>query len=159
EKEPEKDPKEPKDDRTEIRGTWITWTTVARSTDRETFPPEQVKVTYVITDDKLMRVGDDGFLDREQTFKLDPTQRPKAIDITDRAAGTRSGIYQLEDDTLKIYSDVEGKRPTAFPGKGDPMQPMLLKRVSRAFAPVAQRFANAPGCFWMINPTSPPGIG
>jgi uncharacterized protein (TIGR03067 family) len=146
---------QPKDDRTEIRGTWVTSETVTRSTNRQTFPPEEVKVTCVITEDKILRVGDDGFLDHDQTYKLDPTQRPKAIDVTDPRIGTFLGIYELEGDTLKIYYSLDN-RPAEFPGKSDVMKATVYKRVSRNFAPVAQRFANAPGCFWMINPTPPP---
>ena len=144
-----------KDDRVEIQGTWESWTTVTHSSNGEVSPPERLKLTSVITEDKIMRVGQDGFLEDEQSYKLDPTKSPKAIDITDRRLGdTFLGIYQLEGDTLKIlYTD---ERPKKFPSEKDQMKPMVWKRVSRNYAPVAQRFANAPGCFWMINPTSPP---
>jgi RNA polymerase sigma factor (sigma-70 family) len=146
------DASQPKDDRTEIRGTWESWTTVTRSTGRETFPPEKEKDTYVITDDKIMWVGKDGFLDREETFKLNPTQRPKAIDFMDRVTGTTFfGIYELEGDTLRTYSSRD-KRPTEFPSKTELLKGREFKRVSRVFAPVAQRFDNAPGCYWVVEP-------
>jgi RNA polymerase sigma factor (sigma-70 family) len=141
---------QPKDDRTEIRGTWVTWETVTRSINGKTLPPQREKRTWVITEDKIMQVGADGFLDQEDAYKLDPNPRPKAIDLTSPRFGTYLGIYELQGDTLKIcYGE---KRPTEFPAD-DRM--LVFKRVSRAFDPVAQRFANAPGCFWIDQPRNP----
>jgi uncharacterized protein (TIGR03067 family) len=146
---------QPKDDRTEIRGTWETWYTVTRSATGKLPSTQWEKRTWVITDDKILHVGEDGFLESEETFKLDPTQRPKAIDITDPKIGTVPGIYELEGDTLKLYYELD-KRPSDFPSDKDLVKEMVHKRISRNFAPVPQRFANAPGCFWIINPGNPP---
>jgi len=53
---------------------------------------------------------------RTSTFKIDSTKRPKWFD--DVPDGTKSwpGIYELENDILKIYFDSKGvlKRPTEF---------------------------------------------
>jgi uncharacterized protein (TIGR03067 family) len=68
-------------------------------------------------DDKVMRAA---------TMKLDPTKKPKWIDITftdgPEKGKTRLGIYALEGDTQKIcYGDLDKERPTEFvskPGTG-----------------------------------------
>ena len=53
------------------------------------------------------------------TFKIDPTAKPKTIDITqtsgDNKGKTSLGIYDLDGDTLKIAWAPPGKdRPTEF---------------------------------------------
>jgi RNA polymerase sigma factor (sigma-70 family) len=147
-----KETSQPKDDRSEVRGTWETWTMVTRGTGRETFPPELAKSTYVITEDKIQLVGQDGYLQREQSYKLDPTQKPKVIDVSDRiTATTLLGIYELAGDALRIRYGRD-KRPTDFSA-----ELQVFHRVSRDCAPVPQRYANAPGCFWIDEPRANPG--
>jgi len=48
----------------------------------------------------------------ELSFKLDPSQKPKSIDIADKDRITQ-GIYSVEGDMLKIcLPSPTGKRPT-----------------------------------------------
>jgi uncharacterized protein (TIGR03067 family) len=68
------------------------------------------------------------------TFKVDPSKKPKTIDVTftdgPEKGKTSLGIYELEGDTYKVCVDPEGKsRPTEFavkPGSGYVLQ--ILKR-------------------------------
>ena len=68
------------------------------------------------------------------TFKVDPSKKPKTIDVTftDGPAKDKTalGIYELEGDTYKVITDPAGKsRPTEFavkPGSGHVLQ--VLKR-------------------------------
>jgi uncharacterized protein (TIGR03067 family) len=68
------------------------------------------------------------------TFKVDPSKRPKTIDVTftdgPEKGKTSLGIYELEGDTYKVCVDPAGKsRPTEFavkPGSGHVLQ--VLKR-------------------------------
>jgi len=67
-------------------------------------------------------------------FKLDPTSKPKAIDLVGadgpQKGRVRLGVYQLDGDTLKICQAFPGaNRPTAFTTQGDTRQNiMVLKR-------------------------------
>jgi uncharacterized protein (TIGR03067 family) len=49
---------------------------------------------------------------KDGTFKVDPTKKPKEIDITVGGKASK-GIYELKDDTLKICVS-DGDRPTEF---------------------------------------------
>lgn len=64
--------------------------------------------------------GDD--VGQDVTYRLDPTQSPKAIDLK-RYGRTVLGIYELDGDTLKLCVDREpGRRPTQFkttPGRNE----------------------------------------
>jgi uncharacterized protein (TIGR03067 family) len=58
------------------------------------------------------------------TFELDPTQKPKTIDLVDVDVEKKRlirGIYFLEGDTLTVcYREAEkGERPTEFATKPD----------------------------------------
>jgi len=146
----------PEDDREKLQGTWEWWTTVTETINGEQKPPRKIKVTWAIKEDKIQEVGKDGFLVDEWTFKLNQASTPKAIDMSHRRSGTTSlGIYQLEGDTLTIEQGAPQGRPTIFSTAPD--RKMTLHRVSRIAVNVPQRFANEPGCFWLVDPRTPGG--
>jgi RNA polymerase sigma factor (sigma-70 family) len=146
------------DDRREMQGTWVSWETEVRTVNRgngiQTLPPRQRKVTWVITADKITRVGEDGFIDYEWSYTLYPERSPKALDMISQQFGPDPNIYRLKGDSLQIAVGKDNQRPAAFPAKEESV--LDLQRVSRKTPAVAARFANAPGCFWMIEPTNPP---
>jgi RNA polymerase sigma-70 factor (ECF subfamily) len=89
----------------------------------------------VFTDNKLaFRTKDDKPVprfEREWTVKLDPTAKPKAMDLRsgDQLA---TAIYELDGETLKICGgDTGGKRPTGFKG-GERLLFLVLKREAAA---------------------------
>jgi RNA polymerase sigma factor (sigma-70 family) len=134
-----------------MRGTWSRTETENITQNGKPLPPREKKVTYVIAEDKLIRLGDDGLIDETLNLALDPTATPKSVDLVSLRYGTLLGIYQLDGDSLKIrYSGAENKRPTGFsPADWE------FKRVSRTPAKTGPRFVNAPGCHWMIAPSTP----
>jgi RNA polymerase sigma factor (sigma-70 family) len=135
-----------------MRGTWTTTVTDRRFINGEPQPVEQVTVTFVIEADKLFILGKDGFVDHEMTIKLDPGQKPRAIDLVSRQDGTLIGIYQLDGDTLRINVDSpQRKRPAVFPGD-DKLMWGVLHRTSRTPTPTIPRYANAPGWYWTVEP-------
>lgn len=136
-----------------MQGTWTTTTTKEEFVNGEPQPPRKISVKFIIVEDKIIWLGEDGFIFMEWTIRLDPSRKPKAIDLINRKDGTLLGIYRLEGDSLKIHFDV-AKRPSEFPAKAETLWD--LKRVSRTPEKAIARFPNAPGCFWVIEPTGTP---
>jgi uncharacterized protein (TIGR03067 family) len=150
---------DPHTDTADIRGTWsATDTQSVFSNSKQHGPKTETvtkTVTYVISDDRFIRLGDDGLIDDEWLIHLDPGSSPKAIDLVSRKTGTEHGIYELgKDGVLRICTPPGDKRPTDFTA-GSTWE---LKRVSTTPRKTAQRFANAPGCFWMVEPRTPSSL-
>lgn len=96
-----------------------TWTYLSLEEDGKQMPQEDIKnMTVTFTGDKVMlRQGSQ--LIRAGTQKIDPTKKPKTVDVTyteGEAKGmTRLGIYELTDDTARVCFSTTGKdRPTEF---------------------------------------------
>jgi uncharacterized protein (TIGR03067 family) len=68
------------------------------------------------------------------TFRLDPSQTPKAIDATRVKGGKMAKGYELDGDTLKLCLPIrlEKERPTEFaaPEKSEVLL-LTLKRVKK----------------------------
>ncbi|MDB5312449.1 MAG: hypothetical protein JWO38_6651 [Gemmataceae bacterium] len=105
-----------------------TWAVVSADRDGKKLTAEQIKgVTFTIdgTGKALVKKGDQLLFDG--TIKIDPTKKPKTVDVTQTSEGENKGktilsIYQIEGDTLKVCSAEPGKdRPTELsskPGSG-----------------------------------------
>jgi uncharacterized protein (TIGR03067 family) len=102
---------------------------------------EKMKIPEDALKDPRMKIVGDKFTVKENadatfggTFKVDPSKKPKTIDVTfadgKEKGKTMVGIYELEGDTYKVCIDPEGKnRPAEFkiqPGSGHVLE--LLKR-------------------------------
>jgi uncharacterized protein (TIGR03067 family) len=148
---------EPQTDSADIRGTWSATVTQKGFLNDKLGPRTTTvtkTVTYVISDDRFLILGDDGLIDDEWLIRLDPSSNPKAIDLVSRKIGTLQGIYELGNDgVLRIRTSPGNKRPTDFAAEG-----WDLKRVSKTPMKTAQRFANDPGCFWMVEPRPPSSL-
>lgn len=111
-------PKEGGADQKAMQGTWL-----ATSAEMAGKPfPDQVtkSIRLVLADGKYtVTVGD---RPDEGTTKIDPTKKPKTLDITG-TKGPNQGktflcIYELTGDTLRVCYDLSGKeRPTEFKTK------------------------------------------
>ncbi len=99
------------------------WTTVSIVRDGETVVPEEEIKALKLTisgDKRVLKVGDE--VRSEGTYKLDPSKKPKAIDITVSEGPLKGktvvGIYEIDGDTQKICLALEGtERPKEFTSK------------------------------------------
>lgn len=76
--------------------------------------------------------------EKQATYTVDPTKKPKTIDVTYRTGSekgkTLQGIYELDGDDLKVAFRFpsEKERPTEFSSeKDDSVQVLFLKRAKR----------------------------
>ncbi len=117
-----------KEDLKKLEGTWIV---ASREANGKDAPSEQSKGTVLFKADKVSLCGPDGEVIGEATITIDPTRKPKHIDLTitkgtgdfKKYEGKKSlGIYELDGDTLKacwtLYG-AERERPDAFATKPD----------------------------------------
>ena len=110
-----------------------TWKIVSLETEQNKLGEDALKdFRLKIEGDKFTAVENSGEV--HGTFKVDPTKKPKTIDITMKEGPmkdkTMLGIYELDGDTYKLCGDMQGKsRPTEFavkPGSGFVLE--VLKR-------------------------------
>jgi peroxiredoxin len=105
----------------------------------------------------MFMLGQDGFIEELFFLDIDPGKKPKTIDLVSRTVGTLMGVYRLDGDKLRIHIEPEvGKqqRRPAQPADDDKSWWLVLRRSSRTPAKALSRFANAPGWFWTIEPTT-----
>jgi uncharacterized protein (TIGR03067 family) len=101
-----------------LEGTWVL---DAFETNGKAIPAEKInKIKLTIKGDKYS--VDFGEKKMELTFKIDPSKKPKAIDVTIKKGDEKAvtfGIYEVGPDTFRICRTLEaGKdRPTAFTTK------------------------------------------
>jgi uncharacterized protein (TIGR03067 family) len=100
-----------------------TWAFVSVEANGNKAPADKLKdLRWVIRGDQLFR-REGGRTIAEATIRLDPTRKPKTIDLAGKDKEGRSrrglGIYELDGDRLKIALGKE--RPAEFrsaPGSG-----------------------------------------
>jgi uncharacterized protein (TIGR03067 family) len=107
-----------KDDGKKMQGTWLP---KSGELGGKPFPDETLKtIKLVLKEDKYTATV--GSEPDKGTFKLDPSAKPKAIDITGTEGPNKGktipAIYELTDDTLTVCYNLGGKdRPTEFKTK------------------------------------------
>jgi uncharacterized protein (TIGR03067 family) len=120
---------EKKDDE-KIQGNW---TVVSREFIGKKTPEAELKALKVTIKDGTITM-DDGKKKEKIPYKLDPSKKPKAIDLANtgiESKETTLGIYELDGDTLKMcWSEKDPKhRATKFASDKDSGQTMIvLKR-------------------------------
>lgn len=113
-----------------LQGKWDVTKVVSDGTATDNLKGVQA----VFDKDRLSLVGKEG--KREFSIKLDPTKKPKAIDMTaldgDFKDKTNPAIYELMGDTLKLClsnEPGENERPTDLASKeGSKLLLMTFKR-------------------------------
>jgi uncharacterized protein (TIGR03067 family) len=100
-----------------------TWTMSSKEEDGKKFSEEEIK-DIIGTGNGLgkfsVRRGDK--IIGEATVKVDPTKKPKGIDVTftegKYKGKTALGIYEIESDTFRVCINLIGdERPAAFSAK------------------------------------------
>ena len=100
-----------------------TWTVASLVMNGEKLPEEELKkLKILIGADGSMTVQRDGTTIIKTSCKIDPTAKPKAIDVTftqgDLKGQTALGIYEIAVDTIKYCRGGPGKdRPEEFSSK------------------------------------------
>lgn len=116
----------PQDEATKLQGTWA-----VVSADGIDVPKDAVKRLKVVIRRETFRLmvpGREGEQEKlrekeKATFKLDPSKKPKAIDLTKDPKGSITrGVYELDGDTLTLVWRVGGPRPTEVLTKRRPKQ-------------------------------------
>ena len=125
----------PKRDTDAIQGAWNLVDRVYRGKSE---PLKDATLTF--TDDKLLLSGFDGpGSKREFSFKLDPSKKPKTMDLT-AIDGRYKGksfpaIYELKDGDLKLCLSNDEKnleRPTEFKSEeGSQLMVLVLKPIKK----------------------------
>jgi RNA polymerase sigma factor (sigma-70 family) len=132
----EKKADKPRTDREQIQGTWKVVSGKFNGQDPPDEEARRIKAaTWEFTADKIIvKTGGEA---RESTYKLDPTAKPRQIDVAYPGKGAEKGetipaIYSLEGDTLTICGPLPGskERPTELASEpGGRTMLMVLKRV------------------------------
>jgi uncharacterized protein (TIGR03067 family) len=101
-----------------IDGTWLP---TAAELGGQKFPDEVRKTIKLVVKDGKYTVTAGATVDQGNA-KLDPSAKPKALDITGTDGPNKGktilAIYEREGDTLRVCYDLSGKnRPTEFKTK------------------------------------------
>src|SRR5690349_15928285 len=98
-----------------------TWTMVSGAEDGKQLPKKTVKAAMlrIKGEEHTVKVGDDTM---KGTHKLDPTKKPRTIDVQDTEGPSKDktlrGIYQFKDDEFSVCFAAPGKeRPSEFTTK------------------------------------------
>jgi uncharacterized protein (TIGR03067 family) len=113
-------------DKDKIKGNW---TMASAKKNGKDVPQEEFKgIKFTFDGDKMIMMMKD--MKMEMPYKIDPTKKPKEVDVTLPDGKTGTGIYELDGDTLKIAHGESGDpRPKDFVSKeGSNISVMVLKR-------------------------------
>jgi uncharacterized protein (TIGR03067 family) len=101
-----------------------TWQAVSGEFSKEKITPREVEAIRLVIKEGTMtlEVGKEVL---KSTYKLGPSKKPCAIDLTSTDGTTKGrtylGIYELDGDSLKIcFSEYDQERPGEFAAEGKP---------------------------------------
>ena len=107
-----------------LSGTWVTVSLVndGKTLVDEKTPPKEASATKLVYDGNKWMIKVENKTVATGVFKIDPTRKPKQIDILDESGAknekTKLGIYELDGDTYKYcLAQASKPRPTEFASK------------------------------------------
>jgi uncharacterized protein (TIGR03067 family) len=109
-----------KKDRAALQGTWQV---VASEDNGEKVPADDLKGLFLIFKGDAIAIREGGKAEERFSFLLDPTKKPKEIDLTikvgPKKGQTDRAIYHLDGDLLRIciQSNNDAPRPREFVSK------------------------------------------
>jgi uncharacterized protein (TIGR03067 family) len=111
-----------------------TWRLISKEVDGKKFSEEEIQDVIATNDGAgkvSVRHGDKVF--NEGTVKLDPTKKPRAIDVTfiegERKGQMVLGIYEIEDDAFRVCVARPGdERPAEFSAKAGSGRTLITYR-------------------------------
>jgi len=122
-----------KKDKEKLQGRWQVTAAEAKG---EKVPAEEVAELEVIFAGDTIQVKEAGKVQEKFSFKIDPSQKPKTIDMTftdgPKKGRTDRGIYGFEGEQLKIciQENKDAARPKEFATKGGTdLSLVVLKRI------------------------------
>ena len=104
-------------DRAALQGTWKV---IASEDNGEKVPAGELKDLFLLFKGDAIAIREAGKAEERFSFLLDPTKKPKQIDLTikvgPKKGQTDRAIYQFDGDYLRIciQSDKDTPRPTEF---------------------------------------------
>jgi uncharacterized protein (TIGR03067 family) len=100
----------------QLQGTWV-----VSSFRQDGKAKDEMKGTELIFagDTVTLRLKKGSDTDeKKMTYKIDPTKKPKAMDVFSGKDPTMRAIYELKGDTLRVcHAKNESERPTEFSDK------------------------------------------
>lgn len=116
----------------ELQALKGTWRLVSREADGQKATDEELKDVIATRDEAgtvSVRRGDQVIY--EATGKVDPTKKPKTVDVTYTAGPNKGkvilGIYENEGDTHRVcIAQSGGARPTEFTAKAGSGQTLVV---------------------------------
>ena len=120
---PAQENKSGEDDAKKLQGTW---SVVAFEQNGKKLSNDEVKIMKVVIEGSTLTIHDGKLMKAEAKFKLDPSKKPKQVDLT-MGKDDLFGIYELNGDNFRMCTR-DDKRPTEFTPKpkGTPATTTLL---------------------------------
>jgi uncharacterized protein (TIGR03067 family) len=112
------------------------WTVVSLVEEGKAVPAAELAGFEITIEKDIYTATEKGEVVAKYRFKLDPTKKPAAVDLTpllgkEKEKAVELGIYTFDKDQLKLCVDETGKfRPSVFEGKGtETCSVIVLKKV------------------------------
>jgi uncharacterized protein (TIGR03067 family) len=120
-----------------LEGTWDVVSMVQDGDDKPLVGTMKGLQAVIAGDQRTLRAGTTVLV--QGSFRIDPTTRPRTIDVTITRGASRGqvleGIYDLDGDTLRVCLAAKGgPRPTEMSSKPDSGQTLMVHKAAKKAA-------------------------